>query len=181
MPEPPVDMDSVRARVLDWFAHCKRPLPWRQDYLPYAVWIAEIMGQQTQLERVAYREKRTASVSYTVFFPSKKGSPAFGSTERKASVSRERRRRLGSISCGPTRQFIPNTSTSRSFNTAAKNLYRGPRQGGSRRIEGHLRDQRNMPTAAADTAGRIWKSTTTIRAKDEPAPPFPAAKRLWRP
>lgn len=53
MPEPPVDMDSVRARVLDWFAHCKRPLPWRQDYLPYAVWIAEIMGQQTQLERVA--------------------------------------------------------------------------------------------------------------------------------
>ena len=46
-------MDSVRARVLDWFAHCKRPLPWRQDYLPYAVWIAEIMGQQTQLERVA--------------------------------------------------------------------------------------------------------------------------------
>ncbi len=43
------------ARLLDWFAARQRPLPWRVDYTPYAVWISEIMLQQTQMERgVAY-------------------------------------------------------------------------------------------------------------------------------
>ena len=38
-----------------WFDAHKRPLPWRTDYAPYAVWVAEIMLQQTQMERgVAY-------------------------------------------------------------------------------------------------------------------------------
>lgn len=40
-------------RLLRWFAESHRPLPWRQSYEPYQVWIAEIMGQQTQMERVA--------------------------------------------------------------------------------------------------------------------------------
>ena len=40
-------------RLLRWFAASHRPLPWRQSYEPYQVWIAEIMGQQTQMERVA--------------------------------------------------------------------------------------------------------------------------------
>lgn len=44
---------EVRARLLAWFAENQRPLPWRQNYEPYQVWIAEIMGQQTQMERVA--------------------------------------------------------------------------------------------------------------------------------
>jgi len=35
-----------------WFAMRQRPLPWRQSYDPYQVWIAEIMGQQTQMDRV---------------------------------------------------------------------------------------------------------------------------------
>lgn len=43
---------TVQENLLTWFTACQRPLPWRQDYHPYQVWIAEIMGQQTQMERV---------------------------------------------------------------------------------------------------------------------------------
>ncbi len=43
---------SVRKILLSWFAECQRDLPWRGKYDPYQVWIAEIMGQQTQMDRV---------------------------------------------------------------------------------------------------------------------------------
>ncbi|MBM9512741.1 A/G-specific adenine glycosylase [Desulfobulbus marinus] len=39
--------------LLKWFHTHKRSLPWREEYIPYHVWISEIMGQQTQMERVA--------------------------------------------------------------------------------------------------------------------------------
>ena len=48
-------MDSllaIRSLLLDWFALHQRPLPWREEYQPYHVWISEIMGQQTQMDRV---------------------------------------------------------------------------------------------------------------------------------
>lgn len=46
---------AFQSALLDWFAVHKRPLPWRTDYTPYAVWVSEIMLQQTQMERgVAY-------------------------------------------------------------------------------------------------------------------------------
>lgn len=49
----------VLARLLlDWFAENQRSLPWRSDYLPYHVWISEIMGQQTQMDRVVLYFKR---------------------------------------------------------------------------------------------------------------------------
>ncbi len=35
----------------DWFAKNARPFPWRKDYSPYAVWISEMMLQQTQADR----------------------------------------------------------------------------------------------------------------------------------
>jgi A/G-specific adenine glycosylase len=38
--------------LLDWFAANSRPLPWRRSYDPYAVWVSEIMAQQTQMDRV---------------------------------------------------------------------------------------------------------------------------------
>ncbi len=38
--------------LLDWFAANRRDLPWRRTYAPYAVWISEIMAQQTQMDRV---------------------------------------------------------------------------------------------------------------------------------
>ncbi len=49
----PFDHDRFRDRILHWFATHQRDLPWRQTYEPYHVWVAEIMGQQTQLERAA--------------------------------------------------------------------------------------------------------------------------------
>jgi len=51
----PIWLDDFQKKLLAWFAANRRPLPWREDYQPYHVWISEIMLQQTQMERgVAY-------------------------------------------------------------------------------------------------------------------------------
>lgn len=54
------EADSVdfRRRLLAWFEQHQRPLPWRGTYEPYHVWVSEIMGQQTQMERVAQYFRR---------------------------------------------------------------------------------------------------------------------------
>jgi A/G-specific adenine glycosylase len=41
-----------------WFAQFKRDLPWRRDPTPYAVWISEVMLQQTQVAVVIDYFKR---------------------------------------------------------------------------------------------------------------------------
>jgi A/G-specific adenine glycosylase len=46
------DASDFTPLLLDWFAANSRDLPWRRDYDPYAVWISEIMAQQTQMDRV---------------------------------------------------------------------------------------------------------------------------------
>ncbi len=38
--------------LLDWFASNQRSLPWRENRHPYAVWISEVMLQQTRVEAV---------------------------------------------------------------------------------------------------------------------------------
>ncbi len=38
--------------MLEWFAHNARDLPWRRTLDPYAIWISEIMLQQTQVKTV---------------------------------------------------------------------------------------------------------------------------------
>ncbi len=38
--------------LMDWFSVHKRSLPWREDPLPYYVWVSEIMLQQTRVEAV---------------------------------------------------------------------------------------------------------------------------------
>ncbi len=48
----------VRKLLLSWFADNRRDLPWRNEYEPYQVWISEIMGQQTQMDRVVRYFKR---------------------------------------------------------------------------------------------------------------------------
>lgn len=46
------------SQLLHWFAEHGRALPWRLEYDPYAVWIAEVMMQQTQMDRgVVYFER----------------------------------------------------------------------------------------------------------------------------
>lgn len=44
--------------LLGWFYANKRDLPWRHTYIPYHVWISEIMLQQTQMDRVVFYFKR---------------------------------------------------------------------------------------------------------------------------
>ncbi len=39
-------------QLLDWYAVEARDLPWRQSHDPYAIWISEIMLQQTRVETV---------------------------------------------------------------------------------------------------------------------------------
>ncbi len=48
----------IQDALLRWFAMHRRPLPWRKDYTPYRTWIAEVMMQQTQMDRgVQYFER----------------------------------------------------------------------------------------------------------------------------
>jgi len=50
----------LQQQLLDWFEEYGRDLPWRRTYLPYHIWISEIMLQQTQMERaVAYFQRWT--------------------------------------------------------------------------------------------------------------------------
>ena len=41
-----------RARLLSWYAHNRRDLPWRSDPHPYRVWLSEVMLQQTRVAAV---------------------------------------------------------------------------------------------------------------------------------
>ena len=45
-------MQEIVKPLLEWFQQNKRPLPWREDTLPYHVWVSEIMLQQTRIEAV---------------------------------------------------------------------------------------------------------------------------------
>jgi A/G-specific adenine glycosylase len=51
-PATPRRAQSLRRRLLEWFGGARRPLPWRDGYDPYRVWISEMMLQQTQVETV---------------------------------------------------------------------------------------------------------------------------------
>jgi A/G-specific adenine glycosylase len=42
----------MRQALLDWFSTQKRDLPWRGSKDPYAVWVSEVMLQQTQVSTV---------------------------------------------------------------------------------------------------------------------------------
>ncbi len=49
---------QIVRRLLEWFGENARDLPWRRTQDPYAIWIAEIMLQQTQVKTVtAYWER----------------------------------------------------------------------------------------------------------------------------
>ena len=43
---------SIAAPLLKWFAGNARDLPWRRTRDPYAIWVSEIMLQQTQVKTV---------------------------------------------------------------------------------------------------------------------------------
>ena len=43
---------DIQTRLLRWFKKNKRDLPWRKTAAPYAIWVSEIMLQQTQVTTV---------------------------------------------------------------------------------------------------------------------------------
>jgi A/G-specific adenine glycosylase len=45
-------MHRIAKKLTTWFAQHARPLPWRRTKDPYAIWISEIMLQQTQVKTV---------------------------------------------------------------------------------------------------------------------------------
>ena len=46
------DDDAIRRALLGWFRRSARPLPWRKSADPYAIWVSEVMLQQTQVATV---------------------------------------------------------------------------------------------------------------------------------
>src|SRR5579875_238219 len=46
------DLASLRCALLAWFSTQQRDLPWRRTRDPYAIWISEIMLQQTRVAAV---------------------------------------------------------------------------------------------------------------------------------
>ncbi|HKY36375.1 MAG TPA: A/G-specific adenine glycosylase [Polyangiaceae bacterium] len=42
----------MRERLVDWYARARRDLPWRRTRDPYAIWVSEVMLQQTQVKTV---------------------------------------------------------------------------------------------------------------------------------
>jgi A/G-specific adenine glycosylase len=45
----------MRRRLLEWYERSRRDLPWRRSLDPYAIWVAEIMLQQTRVAVVVER------------------------------------------------------------------------------------------------------------------------------
>jgi A/G-specific adenine glycosylase len=50
--KPKTKNSKLVAALLDWFAANARDLPWRRTRDPYAIWVSEIMLQQTQVKTV---------------------------------------------------------------------------------------------------------------------------------
>lgn len=51
-PETTSDIHTLQQNLLAWFARTARDLPWRQTRDPYRILVAEMMLQQTQVDRV---------------------------------------------------------------------------------------------------------------------------------
>jgi A/G-specific adenine glycosylase len=45
----------LRLRLIEWYEHNRRDLPWRHSSDPYAIWVSEIMLQQTRVAVVVER------------------------------------------------------------------------------------------------------------------------------
>ena len=51
----PKRLTDLRAKLLDWYEQNRRDLPWRRTRDPYAIWVSEIMLQQTRVAAVVER------------------------------------------------------------------------------------------------------------------------------
>jgi A/G-specific adenine glycosylase len=53
--QEPGKIARLRSQLLAWYARCGRDLPWRRNPDPYAIWVSEIMLQQTRVAAVVDR------------------------------------------------------------------------------------------------------------------------------
>src|ERR1700691_2078408 len=51
----PETVETMRRQLLGWYDHGHRDLPWRRNCDPYAIWVSEIMLQQTRVAVVVER------------------------------------------------------------------------------------------------------------------------------
>ncbi len=51
-PAQPSSIARLQRDLLAWYAACRRDLPWRRTRDPWAVWVSEIMLQQTRVDTV---------------------------------------------------------------------------------------------------------------------------------
>ena len=49
---PPVEESRISAKLLAYFDEHRRSMPWRETSDPYAIWVSEIMLQQTRVDTV---------------------------------------------------------------------------------------------------------------------------------
>ena len=49
---PSAQVATLQEKLLTWYEACRRDLPWRRTRDPYAIWVSEIMLQQTRVETV---------------------------------------------------------------------------------------------------------------------------------
>jgi A/G-specific adenine glycosylase len=52
LPARPQQVSAIQTAMLAWYQQHRRDLPWRQTRDPYAILVAEVMLQQTQVDRV---------------------------------------------------------------------------------------------------------------------------------
>jgi A/G-specific adenine glycosylase len=48
----PALAEAFASQLIDWYGHNARTLPWRTTHDPYAIWVSEVMLQQTQVATV---------------------------------------------------------------------------------------------------------------------------------
>ena len=51
MTETTIQDFNAKDALIEWFDHHRRPLPWRKDSNPYAIWLSEIILQQTRVDQ----------------------------------------------------------------------------------------------------------------------------------
>jgi A/G-specific adenine glycosylase len=56
--DDPAKIAALRGRLLRWYAEHARDLPWRKTADPYAIWVSEIMLQQTRVAVVVDRYQK---------------------------------------------------------------------------------------------------------------------------
>ena len=49
---PPQTIRAFRNQLHNWYRRHQRPLPWRTTRDAYAIWISEVMAQQTRMDTV---------------------------------------------------------------------------------------------------------------------------------